>query len=107
MDATEVDGQVGIIIGGNIVRVNGANQLLDADRPVIVDTGFLGSLQVGIGTVGYPLQGGFVVVETDGTNGAGRVTCLTCLGAGCILAQEASVGLFVDVESFHIEKMRN
>lgn len=102
MDATEVDVQVRIIVGRNVFGTDGANQLLDADRPVIVDARLFGCFQVGIGTVGNPAQGGLVVVEADGADGSRRVTRLTCLGAGCILAQEASTGLFVDIESSHI-----
>ena len=104
-DATEVDVQVGIVVGRNIVGTDGANQFLDADRPVVVDTGLLGSFQVGIGTVGNPFQGGLVVVETDGADGSCWITRLTCLGAGRILAEKATVGLFVDVDSFHMKSI--
>ena len=86
MYATEVDAQVGVIVGRDIVGTDGANQFLDADRPIIMNAGLLGGFQVGIGTVGNPLQGRLVVVEADGADGSGRVASLAGFGAGSVLA---------------------
>jgi hypothetical protein len=47
-----------------------------------------------------------VIVETDGANGSGGVARLTSYRTGSILTHEASVGLFVKIDSFHSTKVR-
>ena len=44
-------------------------------------------------------QGGFVIIETNGADGACRVTSLAGLGAGCILAQQTTAGFLIDVHT--------
>ena len=85
----------------DIVRVDTAQYLLDTNRPVVVDTGLLGTFQIGVATLLHPAQGGFVVIKTDGTDGTCRITCLTSLRTGCILTEQATTCLFVDIQLSH------
>ena len=77
--------------------MDAAHHLLDADGPVVVDAGLLCTLQVAVGAVLHPAQSRLVVVETDGADGSCRVTRLTGLGAGRILAQQTAAGLFINI----------
>lgn len=86
-DAAERDGEAGVMVVVDIVRVDTAQHLLDANRPVVVDTGLLGTFQIGITAVFHPSQGRFVVIKTDGTDGTCRITCGTSLRAGCVLTE--------------------
>ena len=82
----------------DIIGMNATQHLLDADGPVIVDTGLFCPFQVGIGTIFHPLQGGLVVIETDGADGTSGVARLTRLGTRRVLAQQTTAGLFVDIQ---------
>ena len=53
MQTTEVHLKAGVF-PRHVIRTDSAEHLLDAYGPIIVDTGLLGTLQVGIATVGYP-----------------------------------------------------
>ena len=50
-----------------------------------MDTGLLGTLQIGVSTFLYPAQSWFVVIKADGTDGACRVAMFSGLSTGCIL----------------------
>lgn len=65
-----------------------------------IDNGI--TVKVGIGAVGYPARSQLSVVETDGADGTRGVAMLTGFRTGCILAQQAAAGFFVDINSFHI-----
>jgi hypothetical protein len=81
----------------HVVRIDGPDYLLDADRPVVVDTGLLGTLQIFVAAILYPEQGRLVVVKTYGADGTCGVARLAGLGAGSILAQQTAVGFFIDI----------
>ena len=86
----------------DIVQANAAQDFLDADRPVVVDASLLCTLQIVVAAVLHPAQCRLMVVEANGANGTGRVTCLTGFGTRGVLTQEASAGLFINVYSFHL-----
>ena len=100
MDTAEVDLQTGIV-DNDIIGTDAAEQILQGDGTVETDTGLLSNLQIGIATVCHPSRGQFVVIKTDRTDSPGRVARLTSCRAGSLLTHQASVGLFIDVYSFH------
>ena len=106
-DAAESDGEGSVLdrdlgiansvfyIG--IVLVDAVHHLFDADGPVVVDAGLLGTLQVAVAAILHPQQGRLMVVETDGTEGTGWVARLTGLGTGGILTQQTTAGLLINI----------
>ena len=96
MDAAEIDGEAGEILLW-LRAFDGFRQFPDADRPIIVDAGCLGGLQLGVATWVEPLSGDGFVVESYGANGACRVAILAGLAARRIGAKQAACGFFLEV----------
>ena len=59
------------------------------------------AVQISVATVLHPSQGGFVVIETDGTDGTRRIASHASLHAGCVLTDQAATCFFVDIQLSH------
>ena len=66
----------------DIVLMDAPYQILNTDRPVVVNTSLFSALQIGVAAVFYPAQGWLVVVETDGSDGSCGVPVLQALVQG-------------------------
>ena len=99
VDAAKLNIQVRIG-RSDVIRMDAAQHLLQSDGPVVVYASLLSALQVGIAAVCHPAHCGLMVVKTDGTDSPRGVSRLTGFGTGCILTQQASARLFVDVDLF-------
>ena len=107
-DAAEVDGKRGRVrryllrIGSLLLLTllaDSTEHLVNTDRPVIVNTCQLGTLQVSVSTVLHPIQRHGTVVKADSSDGTGRVATLTSLRTRSLMTQQATVCLFIDVQS--------
>ena len=81
----------------DIVGMNTAQHILDADRPVVVDASLFCTFQVAVAAVLHPAKGRLVVVEADGTNSTCGGTRLAGLGARRVLTQQTTASLLVDI----------
>ena len=99
MDTTKVDGEAGQVFLW-LRAFDGFRQLPDADRPIVVDAGRLGGLQLGVAAWVEPLCGNGFVVESYGAYGACWVAILAGLAARRVGAEQASCSFFLEVHSF-------
>ena len=97
-DATESDVERGIVLVVYIILMDGVDDFLDTDGPVVVDACLLCPFQIGSGTILDPTQGYLVVVETDSTDSASRITVLADFATRGILTQQTAAGLLVDID---------
>ena len=80
----------------------GCGHLTNMQRPVVMDAGFFRPFEVLGRAALQPFCSDYLVVETDGADGAGRISCPASPGAGGVLTEQATHGFIVDVHSFQL-----